>query len=79
MKEEKKHNFFSWVSRKPLFWIVSIIWGLWSGSEELSRGSWAGFLGVLFISFVFVGSVFLVMFCIKNYIDKQVDKKIKSK
>ena len=79
-KEKKEDNLLTWIFTNPLFWIISIAWGVWSGLEDLrTYGFNGGFLGTLAASMFIVAIGFAIIYAIKSYISNKVKKEIKDK
>ncbi len=59
-KKNKFPNFFEWTYTKWYFWVIAILWSLWSGLEDIILGRVAEFIGTLIASIALLSLLFLI-------------------
>lgn len=79
LTKTKQKGFFKWISERWYYWVISIVWGILSGYEELRAHYFSEFLGILIASFCIVTFIFLVIWLIKKAVIKEVQKELKAK
>lgn len=72
-------SFFKWVFTRWYFYVVFILWGVWSGLEELRAAYIVEFLATLVTSFGLTLVIFLIVFSIKKFISKKVKEEVNAK
>lgn len=76
---KKEIGFFRWMFSKWYYWLISIVWSLFAGYEELRNGYVSEFLGILTATFLLIAIFFGIAYFIKKTIATMVDKEIKKR
>lgn len=71
-----KEGFGNWMFSKWYYWAISILWGLWSGSEELKAHLFGRLIGIIISSFLITTLIFLGIYKIRDFIKRQVKKEL---
>ena len=77
MTKDNFPNFFKWIFTKWYFWVIFILWGVWSGIEEIKAGYIPEFLGTLSASFIIVIIIFGIIYLINKSIHKRIKEEVK--
>ncbi len=79
MKKDNNEGFWKWLVKKSYFWIIALVWGFWSGLEDIRARSFSAFFGTLAASFFIVIIVFGIIYMIQNSMHRKIEKEVKDK
>jgi len=61
---KKETGFFRWIFGKWYYWLISVVWSLFAGYEELRNGYVSEFLGILTATFLLIAIFFGIAYFI---------------
>jgi len=72
-------GFFRWTFSNYYYWLISVVWVLFAGLEELRNKWFTQFLGIFVATLLIVMVFFRIAYFIKKTISRNVDKEIKKR
>lgn len=66
MTEDNFPGFFKWTYTKWYFWVIVVLWSVWSGYESLVNKYIAEFIGTIIFVIIFLSIFFFIAYLISK-------------